>query len=189
MHCRARRACRAVPAGLVALLVVVVLGGCTPVEDVDFANFTFAAGACGTVVPDPPAGGYALTDGSVRSGAAGAPGSYSVSLRPERAYGDLTGDGLDEAALVLDCSAGNRPVPVGRIMTADAAGVHALGRVPVPEAPPGARRLELLAIDIVAGELVSTWVVLEADDPWCCPTGRLTAVHRWDGDGFVVADP
>jgi hypothetical protein len=69
-------------------------------------------------------------------------------------------------------------------MTMDGTETVALAPVPTPPLPPGARHIELAELEIDHDRLIATWVVLQREDPWCCPTGRLTSVHGWDGDQF-----
>jgi hypothetical protein len=174
------------PLVLTCMVVVLVLGACSPVRDVDFGQFTFAPDSCASVVLAPPAGGYELVDGEVRNGSPADADFYSVTLRPGIAFGDLTGDGLEEAALILDCSNGNRPIPVGRVMTVGAIAPAPLGSVPRPPLPSGARRMELAALEIRDQRLETMWTVLEEDDSPCCPTGTLSASFRWDGTQLVL---
>ena len=162
----------------------VISVACTPIDQVDFANFRYASDACGSIFETPPADGYEVVDGGVRHGDPSQADFYSVSVRREVAIGDLTGDGLDEAGLIIDCSTGNRPVPVGRIMTTDGTETVALAPVPTPPLPPDARRIALAELDIDHGTLMATWVVLRSEDPSCCPTGRLTTAHHWQGNRF-----
>jgi hypothetical protein len=173
---------------LVATLAVLAVA-CTPIDRVDFANFTYAPDACGPVIDIPPEDGYDVVDGGVRHGDPSQADFHSVTVRPDPIAGDLTGHGLAEAALILDCSTGNRPISVGRIMTPTAPGTAVLPSVPDPPLPADARRAALASLDIDDGTLIATWVVLEVDDPACCPTGRLTTVHRWDGDRFDTSVP
>lgn len=180
----AARVGRASCAICVIVAVLTVASACTPIEDVDFGNRTYAPGTCGSIIQEPPADGYVVADGGVRHGDPAEADFYSLSVRPEIAYGDLTGDGLAEAALIVDCSTGNRPVPVGRIMTMHGTQATALAPVPKPPAPDGARGLDLATLQVADGTLIGVWIVLEANDPGCCPTGRLTTVYRWDGETF-----
>jgi hypothetical protein len=182
---------RRIGASALAGVIVVTLlaAACTPIDQVDFANFTYAPDACGPVIDAPPEDGYDVVDGGVRHGDPSQADFYSLTVRPDVVTGDLTGDGLVEAAVILDCSTGNRPIPVGRIMTTTASGPAVLAPVPHPPLPVGARRAALASLDIDDGTLIATWVVLEVDDPACCPTGRLTTVHRWDGDRFDTSVP
>ena len=127
-------------AGLVATLTVLAVA-CTPIDRVDFANFTYAPDACDPIIDSPPTGGYDVVDGGTRHGDPSRAGFYSMTVRPEVAIGDLTGDGIAEAGLILDCSPGNRPIPIGRIMTTQGTETLALAPVPTPPLPPDARRI------------------------------------------------
>src|SRR5690349_390274 len=91
---------------LVATLAVLAVA-CTPIDRVDFANFTYAPDACGPIIDSPPTGGYEVVDGETRNGDPSQADFYSMTVRPEVAIGDLTGDGTAEAGLILDCSPGN----------------------------------------------------------------------------------
>jgi len=171
---------------MVAAVIAMAATACTPIASVDFANFTYAPDTCGDVVPVPPTYGYELSDRSVIHGDPSERDFYSVTLRADVAYGDLTGDGLDEAALTFDCSAGNRPLPIGRVMTTDVSGATVLAPVPTPELSDEAFRIELLESQIDEGQLVTTWIVQRPGDAPCCPTGRLTTVDHWNGERFVT---
>lgn len=174
--------------GLIGLLLAAGAGlaACVPVQEVDFTTFTYASDACHPVIPVPPADGYEVHDGFVRHGTPVDADFYSVSVRPEVAYGDLTGDGVDEAAIILDCSTGNRPIPVGRVMTVGLDAPVALAAVPTPPLPGDASRIELASMAIADGELLTTWIVLDADDPPCCPSHREHVTYRWDGSSLLI---
>jgi len=159
------------------------------IRKVDFANATYPADACGTTFVRPPAGGYVLRDGSASGGGA-TPASEdfsSLTLRADIAYGDFTGDGADDAALILDCNVGNRPIPFGWVYTMTSTGPTVLGGVHLPDddaAVVGAVRGSLLDLEISNGKLESHWALFTASDPACCPSMRGRLTQRWTGQAF-----
>lgn len=97
-------------------------------------------------------------------------------------YGDLTGDGRDEAVVLTGCSTGGtayltegmvytlregQPVEIGRV----AAGSKAFGG--------------LASLAIEQGQLVVERHATDEDGPHCCPRYLDTTRLRWDGKTLV----
>jgi hypothetical protein len=161
------------------------------IRKVDFANFTFPADACGTTFAQPPSGGFALTNGEAANGTPRDEGFYSVTLHVDIAYGDLTGDGNDEAAILLDCNAGTRPVVFGWIYTLGTSGPSALAAITFGGTVQAitTSAAQLLDVRIEQGRVMARWAVYVAGDPACCPSGQTTSALRWNGTSLVSDDP
>lgn len=169
-----------------------LVAACEPLELTsplaDLADHTFPPDSCGAVIPNPPASGYALVDGEVTNGSPGAHDRYSVTLGAV-SHGDLTADGHPEAAVILYCSPGNRPHPVGWVMTSQEGEATTLAAVPAAIPPLDAQHVHLAGVQIGDGRLWTEWYVTTADDGWCCPTGVVRQSFRWDGSRFVRTQP
>lgn len=167
-------------------------GGTTDIRTIDFADLTFPRTACAGVIDRPPTGGYPLVDGEARSPEASVDGAYVVHLAPSLSYGDIDGDGVPDAALILECDHGSRPIPVGWIYSV-------AGGRPVPLAQvdldPDALRLrgvldtELAAMRFDGPALVTDWVVYLDGDALCCPTRRASVTWTWTDGALTPGAP
>ena len=167
-------------------------GTATDIRTIDFAELTFPRTACAGVIDRPPAGGYPLVDGEARSPEVSAEGTYVVHLAPSVSYGDIDGDGASEAALILACDHGSRPIPVGWIYSI-------AGGRPVPLAQidldPDALRLrgvldtELATMRFDGPTLVTDWVVYLDGDALCCPTRSATVTWTWTDGALTPGAP
>lgn len=120
-------------------------------------------------------------DGVGLSPATGAVGGADaiVDLFEIVAYGDVTGDGAEEAVAFLSCalaSGGNVTVPNVVVVEATADGPRQLGA----------------AIDGSAPRLDGALLVVDRyeylpDDPRCCPSVRFEVRLRWDGSAWAAA--
>ena len=142
-------------------------------------------------VHQPPAGGFTLTNGEITNGTPASADFYSVTLHADIAYGDLTGDGNDEAAIVLDCNAGTRPIVFGWIYTLGASGPAALSAVTFAGTVQATTTsgAQLLDVRIEASRVVSRWAVYANGDAACCPSSQATFRSRWDGRTLVSDGP
>ena len=157
--------------------------------------------ACGPKTPEPPppltvemlknaeyhsewpAGGVAqLTDGEYEEEIV--PGSASklvIMIYPDMyAFGDLNGDGVDDAAVVLATSGGGS----GTFISLEAVLNDQGAPQNVASAELGDRaRIESVAIE--SGEITVELVTHGPDDPMCCPTLEATHKYKLQGDTLV----
>jgi hypothetical protein len=164
-----------------------------PSEDlhrVDWRRVPVPAKACGTVHPVPLRGGTAFAHSVVYPwwsvidiGAAWEKGVVS--------YGDLDGDGRDEAAVAVTCgngggTAGGQLAFATVIFTARRKSLRVLGIV-TPQQPlgPAATHVPIVSRVRIRGRTV---VAPEAwygpDDGTCCPSGRARTVWRYTRAGL-----
>jgi hypothetical protein len=98
-------------------------------------------------------------------------GSYKV------AFGNLTGDGNTDAAMVTDCNAGG--VPWSETVQLYTAGPARLGGVDLGDLTHS--REVVTDLSITDGVAHVTWLANGSDDAACCPTIKMAADLRWDG--------
>lgn len=92
-------------------------------------------------------------------------------------YLDLTGDGVDEAFVVV-ASGGTAGDLGAALVTVEAGAARILGYVDA------GGRVELRFPEAGGGVVVSQAGVYETGDPLCCPTNLRERVYRWNGDEF-----
>ncbi len=117
-----------------------------------------------------PGGRVTLTDASYREQAA--PGSASeivVSMTDFAAFGDLTGDGVDDAAAVLVTTPGGSGAFVDLAMMVNANGLP----LNVTTFPLG-DRVQVKSVVIQNGEVIVDMISHGPSDPLCCPTVPVT---------------
>lgn len=162
--------------------------GAGGIRTVDFADLTYPTSVCSDVIDDPPRGGFQLTDGEAHAGEDEADGPYTVQLRQPRSFGDVNGDGHEDAALVLTCSRGGQPVPMGWIYTADDSGPRPLAGVELdPDSLPitGVLDTSLSSVRIAGATVVTDWDVYLDGDALCCPAKTAVVVWTWT-DGHLT---
>lgn len=113
--------------------------------------------------------------------AAGAASRPVVRLVPGMtATGDLTGDGVDEAAVVLAHNAGGSGMFMHlAVMQAGRRGPDNIATVKLGD------RVKVIAVEIDRGAIAAQLVEHAPDDPMCCPTRRAERVWRLEGDALV----
>jgi hypothetical protein len=162
------------------------------IRAVDFADLTYPTSVCAEVIDRPPSGGFELVDGEAHAGEDAADGPYRVRLRPDRSFGDVNGDGHEDAALVLECSRGGQPVPTGWIYTRDGSGPRPLAGVDLgPDSLPitGVLDTSLTNVRIRGTSVVTDWDVYLDGDALCCPSKTAVVVWSWTDGGLVPGDP
>lgn len=93
------------------------------------------------------------------------------------AFGDLTGDGQIDGALVTDCSAGGVPWP--ETVQLYAPGPTRLGGVDLGDITHS--REVVTDLSIAGGVAQVTWLANGPGDAECCPSIQMAADLRWDG--------
>lgn len=131
-----------------------------PVSDLDFANRSYEI-FCEDASQVTP---IELVDGQWTSPMGP---TYGVVDGFDVAYGDVTGDGQDEALVLITCAAGagSNAWTNTVVIESTEGGVTQVGQ-PIPS------RTELLG-----GELIGQEPYYEDDDPMCCPSSML--VSTW----------
>ncbi len=126
---------------------------------------------------------YQLTDGKYQSSAdPSSPGYASVLMTDVTASGDLNGDGLDDAGLILGVNCGGSGVFESLIVVVNAGGSpRQAGQAELGD------RVLVKSMGIAAGKVTLDMQVQGPNDPLCCPslpevqTYRLVEGRLWLG--------
>jgi heat shock protein HslJ len=103
-----------------------------------------------------------------------------VTLVEPVAFGDLDGDGIDDAAVILAANAGGS----GTFLSLEAMGNE--GGEPAHRATyPLGDRAQIESLAIESGQIVLEMVTHGPDDPMCCPTQRAEQTYVLQGDELV----
>lgn len=118
-------------------------------------------------------GGIApLTGGEYREAAAPGSATETVVQLERYARGDLNGDGVDDAAVILVTD------PGGSGIFRDVVAVLNRDGMPAPAASALlGDRVKLLSLDIVDGEIIVGMYCHGPEDPLCCPTQQVTRTY------------
>jgi hypothetical protein len=170
------------------------VGPVVGVRSVDWRNMTYPGDACGPT--NTPAGGYVVHDGQgpavgeITNSGQDAFVAESIDAGDTVGYGDLTGDGRDEAVVSVFCrSGGSFKWSVPWLYTTDPAAAGGIRRLTAVDPPPGAAlhvgpRFLVSAV-IEAGRLTTSWSAVTETDPVCCPTKLVTFHQRWTGSALT----
>jgi len=115
-------------------------------------------------------------------------GHVGLAKRPDPskeywvAFGDLTGDGVDDGALVTACSAGGVPWPA--TVQLYTAGPTRLGGVDLSDLTHG--REVVTGLSIADGVVHMSWLTQGPNDAACCGTVHMAGDLRWDGSKVVA---
>lgn len=103
------------------------------------------------------------------------------------AYGDLSGDGVDEAVVHTVCGYGASGRQHNVQVWSTGGGVaEPIGMVPAPDPElTGPFPPDVSEISVVDGALEVVWTVYEEGDPNCCPSGTLPLTYELV-DGEIV---
>ena len=130
-----------------------------------------------------PAEGVAkLTDGEYEEEIVpGAASKLVIVVYPDRyAFGDLNGDGVDDAAVVLATSGGGS----GTFISLEAV-INDQGRPKHVASAELGDRARIESVVIESGEITVELVTHGPDDPLCCPTVEATHKYKLQGDTLV----
>lgn len=112
------------------------------------------------------------------------PGSASkliIVVYPDmHAFGDLNGDGADDAAVVLATSGGGS----GTFISLEAM-VNDKGAPKHVASTPLGDRAQIKSVRIEGGEIAVDMVTHGPDDPMCCPTLESTKKFKLEGDALT----
>jgi hypothetical protein len=120
-----------------------------------------------------------LTDGKYEEEIVpGAASKLTIMIYPDMyAFGDLNGDGVDDAAVVLATSAGGS----GTFISLEAV-INDKGTPKHIASASLGDRTRLKSIAIQAGEITVTTLTHGPNDPMCCPTIEGTQKYKLQGD-------
>ena len=144
---------------------------------VDFGTFTYAPDSCGDSSQRTP---YEVVDGV-------GTGDTNVSIDVDAiAYGDVTGDDITDAVVLLICNAGgNAGNTVPLVYTVDDEGEpERLGILTGDDRDDRA----VAGVSISDGQILTDEAVFGPDDPRCCPSGTGTTIWEWAGGSFVIVN-
>ncbi len=157
--------------------------------------------ACGPKTPEPPppltvemlknaeypsewpADGVAkLTDGEYQEKIVpGAASKLIIVVYPDmHAFGDLDGDGVDDAAVILATSAGGS----GTFISLEAV-INDQGTPKHVASAELGDRAKIESVVIESGQITVEMVTHGPDDPLCCPTVEATQKYKLQGDTLV----
>ncbi len=94
-------------------------------------------------------------------------------------YGDLTGDGVDDA--VVPISSGGTMGDIAFLVFAPSGGVTKTLLKEIPLGGSGG-----LSVAVVDGQIVMTQPIYGPNDPNCCPSGLRKTTYVWNGASFAV---
>ena len=106
----------------------------------------------------------------------------SGSDDPFVAFGDITGDGVADGALVTFCTAGGVGWPATVQLYTE--GPTLLGGIDLGDVTGGREIVE--NISIADGVVHVEWLTNGPDDGACCPTSQRSGEIRWDGSNVVI---
>lgn len=165
------------PVPLVAIALAALAAGCGGGADGE-ATPTGSATATVEMTATPPPD-IRAEDLTQQPALRGFLASAGGEVDPSRViYVDLTEDGVEEA--VVPVSSGGEGGDLAVFVFGYRAGrLRELLRA----LPEGSRSI---AVDVEAGQLVTTQGVYGPGDPLCCPSQLLRQYYRWDGSALVV---
>ncbi len=99
------------------------------------------------------------------------------------AFGDLTGDGADDGALVTACTAGGVGWPA--TVQLYSAGPTRLGGIDLGDVTHGGREF-VTGLSISNGAVHVSWLTQGPGEPACCGTVKMSGDIRVNGPGVVI---
>jgi len=130
-----------------------------------------------------PADGVAkLADGKYEEEIVpGAASKIVIVVYPDmHAFGDLNGDGVEDAAIVLATSGGGS----GTFISLEAV-LNDKGKPKHVASAMLGDRAQVKSVVIESGEITVDMVTHGPDDPMCCPTQEATQKYKLEGDTVV----
>jgi hypothetical protein len=154
-------------------------GSAGDIHAVDFRNFTYPAlCAQGTGLAD----GVPVRDGEYARTQGEEPFDFRVFAV---SFGDLTGDGRDEAAVAASCNTGGTgQFSEGMVFAMRDGRPELIARVEGGDRAYGG----IAGLAIERGQLVVERYATDDDGPACCPRYIDTTRLRWDGARLVPED-
>lgn len=151
------------------------------IRSVNFANFTFPWVA-DLADPDNPSESFTLKEGEFTEGAAGQPSAGGIGLLLRSVvYGDVTGDGAEEALIVLSVVTGGSSVPHAiYVYTLEGERPRLLWSFSTGDRADGGLR----QVRADGGILVVERYSPEGSRGDCCPTRFVRTHYVWSGNSF-----
>lgn len=119
-----------------------------------------------------------LTDGVFQAGSS--PGDFLHVALHRAALGDLNGDGIEDAAVILvQTTMGSGTFYDLAILTMEKGGFQQRGAVLLGD------RIRVRSLRVTSGAVEVAMIAHGAADPACCPTRRITKRYRLQ-DGVIV---
>ena len=111
-------------------------------------------------------------------------GKVTVSLTDFVAFGDLNGDGSEDAAAVLVTSAGGTGsfYELAAVISRQEKPAH-LGSVQLGD------RIIIESVSIAGGRVIVRMIVHKRDDPQCCPTSHVNKTYELKGSQLLEIAP
>lgn len=111
----------------------------------------------------------------------GAASKLIIVVYPDmHAFGDLNGDGVDDAGVVLATSGGGS----GTFISLEAV-INDKGTPKHVASAPLGDRAQIKSVAIESGEITVDMVTHGPEDPMCCPTLEVTQKYELQGDALV----
>jgi LppP/LprE lipoprotein len=109
-----------------------------------------------------------------------------LEVDPDVAYGDLDGNGKDEAVVHVVCTYGaNGAEDTVHVWTQRRGRpVHVASLTEPPQSVTGALPPAVAGVAVRGSQVAVTWTRYGADDPNCCPSQLATVMYELDGDAL-----
>jgi len=107
----------------------------------------------------------------------------AIDGTPQVAFGDLTGDGVDDGAMVTACNAGGVGWPA--TVQLYSAGPTRLGGIDLGDVTHGGREI-VTDISISDGVVHVSWITQGPDEALCCGTVKMVGDLRVDGPSVNI---
>lgn len=118
-----------------------------------------------------------------------------MSTPDDTVYGDVDGDGGDEALIHLECDNGggtaSGQLAFGYVVVRESGGaLGALGSIVPKLTPQESSHVTLLGdVEIKAGQITVEELWYRTSDPTCCPSGVALTTWRWESDRLTAGAP
>lgn len=139
-------------------------------EQIDWSNYTYTFG-CFTAQP---------VQVKMQDGEADQNGVHYTVQKP--VFGDLTGDGQDEAVILYHCEGGGTSPQLVYVYTGTAQQPTLLAYLPGK----GDNIVTVTRALVAQGILQLVGYGYSANVPECCPDLLVTTTYKWNGSGFTL---
>jgi hypothetical protein len=156
----------------------------TDIRDVDFGEVAPPGSACAEGLRFTPPAAIPVAQG--RSPVLDIGRFTRLEVDPGVAYGDLDGDGSDEAVVHVVCTYGaNGAEDTVHVWTQTRGRtVHVASLIEPPRSVTGPLPPAVDDVAVDGGRVRVTWTQYAVGDPNCCPSGLTTVTYELDGDGL-----
>jgi LppP/LprE lipoprotein len=159
------------------------------VRGLDFTTVAQPGDTCADALPDDTPGRIPVERGE--SQLLDVPSLTRLEVDGRVLYGDLDGDGDDEAIVRATCNFGANgaqdTVGVWSVDRRIPVLVDAVSAAPASVADDSRFPPAVHDVAVVDDELVVTFTTYTDDDPHCCPTGQATVSYQLDGGDLAAA--